>query len=182
MRCCKPFVIFALTIVLTIPACKTGRGTGTLAGGGVGALVGGVAGGWQWAAIGAAAGAAGGYIIGNEADQAKARRSKKVPLNELQPLAGTKWKLIELESEVDHPFKSFTADFRTDGTVRTVKVTPQGERKVSTEKYRFAGDILIINKTDYVLNFHWKLEGNTLTIWGRDEDAKKWHLTFQKIS
>jgi hypothetical protein len=175
------FRIIALALLLAVvPACETGRQTGALTGAGIGGIVGGAAGGWKWAAIGAAAGAAGGYIIGNESDRAAAKNYSSVPENELQPLAGTRWELTNVVSDMPRKYQAFAAEFRPDGTLMTNATLMDGTQKSDQERYRIVGDILIVNKPDYVLNFNWQLDGDTLTVSGIGEDRVHLVATFRR--
>lgn len=175
------FCIVTLALLLAIlPSCETGRQTGALGGAGVGALVGGVAGGWQGAAIGTAVGAAGGYIIGNESDRAAAKNYSSVPAHELQPLSGTRWELTNVVSDMPRKYQTFAAEFRPDGVLATNATLMDGTTKAAQEGYRIVGDILIVNKPDYVLNFNWQLDGDTLTVSGIGSDKVHLVATFRR--
>ncbi len=165
-------------IILILSGCQTSRGTGALAGGGVGALIGGAAGGWQGAAIGAAIGVGAGYIIGNEADKAKASRYATVPSEELRPFAGTRWELTKLETpDPEETYDRVTVDFRANGTVVTRK-TRGGKTTENHESYRVVGGVLIINKPGYIINARYTLTGDTLHL--SDKNLKK-AATFRRI-
>jgi hypothetical protein len=146
----------------------------------VGALAGGLAGGWKWAAIGSAIGAGTGYIIGNESDKAAAKRYSSVPANELQPLAGTRWNAVNVVSDTPRKYETFMAEFRPDGILFTSGMLLDGTTRTAEEKYRIVGDILIVNKADYILNLNWQLDGDTLVVSGIGEDRARFVCTFKR--
>ena len=166
--------------ILAIPACETGAQTGALGGAGVGALAGGLAGGWKWAAIGSAIGAGSGYIIGNESDKAAAKRYSSTPASELQPLSGTRWNAVDVVSTAPRKYETFMAEFRPDGTLFTSGKLLDGTTRTAEEKYRIVGDILIVNKADYILNLNWQLDGDTLIVSGIGEDRVHFVGTFER--
>ena len=169
--------LFCLSLLM-VPGCQTSRGTGALAGGGVGALIGGAAGGWQGAAIGGAIGIGTGYIIGNEVDKAKAESYSAVPAEELRPFSGTRWELTELQTATPGPaYDRVTIDFGRGGTLVTRK-TRDGRTTETFESYRVVGGVLIVNKPGYIINARYSLTGDTLHL--SDTNLRK-AATFRRI-
>lgn len=168
-------------VVITIGAgCATKGQTGALSGAGVGALVGGIAAGsgseLAGAAVGAGIGAGLGYLIGNEMDKEEAQKRQKATEEELRPLAGTTWQVVSVVPKPDKPFKSIVSHFRPDGTVLTTKTLENGRVEKDVEKYRIVGKTLIVNKTDYVINARFKVEGDKLYV-----DTEKRSIVCQRI-
>jgi hypothetical protein len=149
-----------------LAACESGRGTGTLAGAGIGALIGQAAGGnTQATLIGAGVGAAGGYIIGNEADRARAREQQRraAPPAELQPLGGTSWTLVSITPESARNFSSMVIDFRNTGVLFTTRTDMDGRVRTDEEFFRVVSNTLIVNDRDYIINGPFILQGRSLT-------------------
>jgi hypothetical protein len=158
--------LMMLSVLLCFPGCETNRGTGTLAGAGVGALIGQAAGrNTTSTLIGAGVGAAGGYIIGNEMDrrQTRDRRRQTAPPNELQPLAGTTWTLVNITPESARNFASMIIDFRTDGVLVTTRTETNGTVRTDEEYYRVVNNTLIVNDRDYILNGPFVFQERALT-------------------
>lgn len=154
--------------LLVNSGCQSGRGTGTLAGAGMGALVGQLAGGTATSTlIGAGVGAAGGYIIGNEVDRRQARQrtaqAAPTPVNELQPLAGTNWTLTSITPESARNFTSMIIEFRSNGTLVTTRTENDGRVRTDEEYFRVVNNTLIVNDRDYILNGPFILNNRTLT-------------------
>lgn len=157
-----------LGITLSLAGCQSGRGTGTLAGAGVGALVGQLAGGTATSTlIGAGIGAAGGYIIGNEADRRQARQRAQAaaptPINELQPLAGTNWTLTSITPESARTFTSMIIEFRSNGVLVTTRTESDGTVRTDEEYFRVVNNTLIVNDRDYIINGPFILNNRSLT-------------------
>lgn len=115
--------------IIMASGCATKRGTGALAGGGVGALIGQAAGrSTEGALIGAAVGTGVGYVIGNELDKKEAKTleaQSAVPNN--APLAGTTWQVTSLVRDELLPHRSIVLEFRTEGRFITTRTLPTGE-------------------------------------------------------
>jgi hypothetical protein len=157
-----------LGVTVSLAGCQSGRGTGTLAGAGMGALVGQLAGGTATSTlIGAGIGAAGGYIIGNEVDRRqvnqRAAQSVPTPVNELQPLAGTNWMLVSVNPESARTFASMIIEFRGDGVLVTTRTENDGTVRTDEEFFRVVNNTLIVNDRDYIINGPFILQGRTLT-------------------
>ncbi len=161
-------IVAIISSLLLGAGCATQGQTGALAGAGAGALIGGLAnmhGSWgATALIGAGVGAGVGYLIGNEKDKKEAAQRQAVSEEELRPLAGTKWEVIEITPKQEETYKSIVAHFRTDGIVVTTKTNMKGSAKSAHEKYRISGSTLIIYKPDYVENAQFSIEGKKLII------------------
>jgi hypothetical protein len=146
--------------------CETAKGTGALAGGGIGTLIGAAAGEGQGALIGAAIGTGVGYIIGDQVDEKRAKEleaSKATP--EVAPLGGTRWKLVSINTTKPVPaYVSKVVDFRPDARVITTTTKPDGQVETIDESYRVVGDVLIVNKPGYLVNAKYKLESGRLLI------------------
>jgi hypothetical protein len=168
----KQFVQFSILVVLlgTVAVqsgCSTAKGTGSLAGGGVGALIGAAAGNTQGAIIGAAIGTGIGYIIGDQVDEKKAKEmsAKGSTHNEVGPLGGTRWTLTNLTtSKPVPPYTSKVIDFRPDGRLITTTTQPDGNVVTADESYRVVNQTLIVNKPGYMVNATYALDGSKLTI------------------
>jgi len=156
--------------LLLAGGCQTAKGTGALAGGGIGTVIGAVAGDTQGAIIGAAIGTGVGYIIGDQVDEQRAKEieaGKGKP--EVSPLGGTKWKLTSVTTaEKVTPYVSKVVEFRPDAHVITTTTKADGQVEVFDESYRVSGTTLIINKPGYMVNAKYRLESNRLVL----EDAK----------
>lgn len=174
--------IVGMVLTLSLSAgCATKGQTGALAGAGAGAAIGGLAnmhGSWgATALIGAGLGAGIGYLIGNEEDKKDAARRQAAGVDELRPLAGTVWQVINIEPAPKHSYKSIISSFRHDGTVVTTKTNMDGKVESESEQYRVVGSTLIINKPGYVENTKFKIEGDKLFI-----DYGNGSATLQRIS
>lgn len=157
-------LVVMIGLSLATAGCESGRGTGTLAGAGVGALVGQVAGGTATSTlVGAGVGAAGGYIIGNEMDRAKARRGETESLADLEPLAGTAWTLVSVTPESARPAASMVIDFRNDGILFSTMTYHDGTVRTNEEHYRVVNQTLIVNDTNYIINGSFILQNRSLT-------------------
>ncbi|HEY7088831.1 MAG TPA: glycine zipper domain-containing protein [Tepidisphaeraceae bacterium] len=159
--------LVTLSPLLATLGCETGRGTGTLAGAGVGGLVGLAAGGTpRGALIGAGVGAMGGYIIGNEMDRAYARGQRErheVNRSDLQPLMGTTWRLDSITPAAARLHASVVIEFRPDGILRTTRTRDDGRVTTDEEFYRIVNNILIVNDIDYIINGPFILQDRSLT-------------------
>ncbi len=169
--------LISLTIIVTaallIPGCATKAGTGALLGGGVGGVIGGAAGGWEGAAIGTAVGIGAGYIVGNEADKEKAKSYTSgtvtyIPADELTPFSGSKWKLVKVFGDAPMTFKTLSVEFLRNGIAITTRTAADGLTAVVHERYRVVGEVLIINRPGYVLNFTWSIRGDRLFLKDRN--------------
>ena len=177
-------IICMLGMVLTLSlsaGCATKGQTGALAGAGAGAAIGGLAnmhGSWgATALIGAGLGAGIGYLIGNEEDKKDAARRQAASADELRPLSGTIWQVINIVPTPKHSYKSIISNFRPDGIVVTTKTNTDGRVESESEQYRIVGSTLIINKPGYVENTTFKIEGDRLFI-----DYGNGSTTLQRIS
>jgi hypothetical protein len=159
--------VFALVGLLLASGCSTAKGTGALAGGGIGALIGAAAGDTEGALIGGAIGTGVGYIIGDQVDEKKAKEmsTKGDTHSEVGPLGGTRWKLASLNtSRTVEPYSSKVVDFRANGKVLTTTTKPDGSVTTAEEAYRVVGDTLIVNKPGYVVNAKFRLDGKQLIV------------------
>ena len=186
MKSVKKFIsiICMLGMVLTLSlsaGCATKGQTGALAGAGAGAAIGGLAnmhGSWgATALIGAGLGAGIGYLIGNEEDKKDATRRQAANADELKPLSGTIWQVINIVPAPKQAYKSIISNFRPDGIVVTTKTNMDGKVESDSEQYRIVGSTLIINKPGYVENTTFKIEGDRLFI-----DYGNGSTTLQRIS
>jgi hypothetical protein len=161
------FVRILCTLALAhVVGCATAKGTGALAGGGMGALIGAAAGDTQGALIGAAIGTGVGYIIGDQVDEKKAKdiEAGKAKV-EVAPLGGSRWQLINISTTKPvSPYASKLMEFRPDAHLITTTTTQAGQVQVYDESYRVVGDTLIINKPGYLINAKYKMDGNRLTV------------------
>ena len=161
------------TIIFT-GGCETRQQTGTLAGTGIGALIGQAAGGDTKATlIGAAIGAGVGHLIGNSQDK---KAAKEYDMMQPTTLTGTRWKIVNLLMQDKPKFESMTVEFRPDGKVVTTRHESGGTMTFTEEKYRIAGDTLIINKTDYIINAKYRINGNEMTV-----DCDRFRAVLQRI-
>lgn len=148
--------------------CATQAQTGALTGAGAGALIGGLAnmhGSWgATALLGAGVGAGVGYLIGNEQDKKNAASRRTASAEELKPLAGTTWKVINVTPRPEKSYKSIVSHFGRNGTVVTTKTGMDGKVTKMMERYRIVGSTLILSHSSYVENTKFSMEGNKLTI------------------
>jgi len=177
----------ALMVAFLVPAgCATNKGTGALAGGGLGAIVGGAAGGTKYAVIGAAAGAGVGYLIGDKKDEEhadelekqNAAKKRAAELHaEVGDLGGTKWNVISLEpAPADGPYVLKVIEFGNDSHVTSTTTRKDGDKLVWTENYRVVGNTLIVNRKDVLVNVRFKISGNRLTL-----DAAEFKAVAERI-
>ena len=167
-------VICICASVLLSSGCETRAQTGTLAGSGIGALIGQAVGGDTKATlIGAAIGAGAGHLIGNSQDK---KAAKEYDMSQPTTLTGTKWKIINLLMEDKPKFDSMTVEFRPDGKVVTTRYEPGGTMTFTEEKYRIVGDTLIINKSDYIINAKYRINGTEMTV-----DCDRFRAVLQRI-
>ena len=150
-----------------VTSCSTAKGTGALAGGGIGALIGAAAGDTQGALIGAAVGTGVGYIIGDQVDEKRAKEmsAKGDTHSEVAPLGGTRWKLASLNTtRTIEPYASKVVDFKPNGRVITTTTKTDGNVETFDESYRVVGDTLIVNKPGYLVNAKFKVNANQLVV------------------
>jgi len=158
--------LLLLCLPMSMTGCESSRGTGTLAGAGMGALIGQAAGGNTRATlIGAGVGAAGGYLIGNEVDRAQARERERAPVRpaDVAPLAGTSWMLTSIVPESARTFSSMIIDFRSNGVLFTTRTDMDGNVRTDEEHFRIVNNTLIVNDRDYILNGPFIMQGRNLT-------------------
>ena len=149
-------------LVVLTAGCQTDAQTGGLAGAGLGALAGQAIGGdTKSTLIGAGIGAGVGYIIGNEKDK---KATQNYNPNTPTTLSGTKWKVISLVPEKKPGYESLVVEFRSDGIVVTTRFEPGGTKTITEEHYRIVGNTLIVNKTDYLINAEYKIDGQLLIV------------------
>jgi hypothetical protein len=154
--------IYICAATIIVGGCETRTQTGTLAGTGIGALIGQAVGGDTKATlIGAAIGAGAGHLIGNSQDK---KAAKEYDMMQPTTLTGTKWKIVNLLMQDKPKFDSMTVDFRPDGKIVTTRYEPGGTMTFTEERYRIVGDTLIINKSDYIINANYRIEGNKMTV------------------
>ena len=161
------FMLASVVAIAGTAGCETSKGTGALAGAGVGALIGAAAGDTQGAIIGAAIGTGVGYIIGDQVDKKKAEEmsAKGNTHSEVGPLGGTRWKLSSVTvSKPVAPYVSKIVEFRPDGRAITTTTHPDGRVESVDESYRVVEQTLIVNKPGYLVNAHFELNGSNLTI------------------
>src|SRR5262245_48030291 len=139
-------VTLTLLACAMLAGCETAKGTGALAGGGIGTLIGAAAGDTQGAIIGAAIGTGVGYIIGDQVDEKRAKDMEAAHTTpETGPLAGTRWKLASLDTQKPvPPYTSKVIEFRPDARVITTTTKPDGQIETFDESYRVVGDTLIV--------------------------------------
>jgi hypothetical protein len=153
---------------LTSIGCDSAKGTGALAGAGVGALIGQAAGhSTEATLIGGAIGTGVGYIIGDQVDKKKAEEMSKQgdTHNEVGPLGGTRWKLMSLNTTVKlDPYVSRIVEFKPNGKVITTTTKTDGSLITAEESYRVVGTTLIVNKPGYLVNARYNIDGNRLIV------------------
>jgi hypothetical protein len=167
-------IVFAILIATATFAFgqSSNAKKGTMWGAGLGAVAGGLIGHHGSSAlIGAAVGAGVGYVVGNEKDKEKAQkmseqsRSNNYAHNETGPFPGTRWQLMDWspkQSKVD--FASKTFEFGKDAWVKTTTKYKDGRTTADSESYRVVDDILIVNKGDYLVNYHFTIQGSQMTV------------------
>ena len=166
--------ITAVLLAMSFAACAADSTTkkSTAWGAGIGALVGVAIGGHgSDALIGAAVGAGVGYVVGNEQDKKKAQqmsdasRSQNYAHNETGPFGGTRWRLADWSpKDPKANFRGKTFEFGRDGWVKTTTTYNDGRTSTDSENYRVNGDVLIVNKGDYLVNFKFMLKGDELAV------------------
>jgi hypothetical protein len=145
--------------------CATSGQTGAVAGAGVGALMGQLIGrNTASTLIGAGIGTGLGYIIGNEKDKMDAQGRQTVRIEETEPLGGTVWQVISVNPKPKPVFKSIVSHFKKDGTVVTTKIYRDDRVETDVERFRIVGSTLIVNKSDYVINARFRIDGNQMTM------------------
>ena len=178
-------IVYYLLVLTMMAGCATHGKTGALTGAGVGALAGQIIGSSTEATlIGAAVGTGVGYIIGNEMDKEKAKKMSsngktgKTTHQEVAPLGGTKWKVVDIAPKELLPkkFTSKSLEFGTNGQLTTRTTYPDGNKDVTTENYRVVGDTLIVNKPGYLVNAKFSIKGDEMTV-----DVDKFRGLFKRI-
>ena len=178
------FVLSALLIALA-GGCATHGQTGLLAGAGVGALAGQLIGGnTKSTLIGTAIGTGVGYIVGNEMDKKKAKEmsqaSKSANYNhqEVSPLGGIKWKVVDVapKDRLPKKFTVKTLEFGPNGHLTTRTTYPDGTNDVTNENYRVVGDTLIVNKPGYLVNAKFSIQGDQMTM-----DVKEFRAILKRM-
>jgi uncharacterized protein YcfJ len=176
------FVMAALLAgCLLASGCATGKQTGALAGGGLGAVIGGAAGGTKYAVIGSAAGAGVGYLIGNKKDKAHAEELEKENAakkraaeihSEVGKLGGTRWNVTSVDPAPEGvPYVLKVVEFSIDGHLTTTTTMKDGDKIVRTENYRVVGNTLIVNRKGSLVNARFTISGKRLTIEADDFKA-----------
>jgi hypothetical protein len=119
-----------------------------------------------------------GYIIGDEADKNRAREMSQASRfsdyrhQEVGPLGGTRWKLVELAPLDFAPaFKAKIFDFSPNGHVNTTTAYPNGEVQVIREIYRVVGDTIIVNRPGYVINAQYEIKDDQMTLRAKEFKA-----------
>lgn len=171
-------LLAALALVLTFPACSSPGGRGATTGLGIGTLIGGLAGNREGALIGAGVGAGVGFLIGDATDQSRVEDLDEAPAADLEPLAGTEWRLQKLEADEPHDLADMTATFLRDGTVRTTKTMLDGRQETTIERYRIVGDTLIVNRDDYLMNMPFSRTDDRLSI---EKEDGRWVATLARV-
>jgi hypothetical protein len=167
-------ILILPSLVFVSGGCQTRAQTGTLTGAGLGALIGQAVGGDTKATlIGAAIGAGVGHLIGNSQDKKAAKE-----YNMMQPttLTGTKWKVINLVAKDKPEFTTMTVEFRPDGKVVTTRHEPGGTMTITEERYRIVGNTLIINKSDYLINAKYRIDGSEMVV-----DCERFRAVLKRI-
>ncbi|MFZ5584590.1 MAG: glycine zipper domain-containing protein [Thermodesulfobacteriota bacterium] len=171
----------AVLLALTVGAgagCATQAQTGAAAGAGIGALIGQAIGhNTAGTLIGTGVGAGLGYIIGNELDKKTVSQRREPSHAEVQPLAGSVWRVTSIVPRPAHPYREWKIHFRGDGTALNTKVEQSGQVTEVVERYRVVGATLILNQDDYVINARYRIEGNQLYM-----DTGEHSIVMQRIS
>jgi hypothetical protein len=159
----------AAAALLVSGACATAKGTGALAGAGIGGLAGAIIDDGTGAVIGAAIGTGVGYIIGDQVDEKKAlEMSQASPVGdhtEVGALGGTRWAVLSIEpKDVAPPFASKVVEFGPNGHVTTTTTLPSGDLVVANENYRVIDDMLVMNKPGYIINAKYAIDGDQLMV------------------
>jgi hypothetical protein len=175
----KNLVCVILTVSMCVPllltgGCQTRAQTGALAGTGIGALAGQVIGGSTSATLlGAGIGAGAGYLIGNSQDK---KAAKTYDMSQPTTLTGTKWKVVSLVKEDMPEYTSMFVEFKPNGEVVTTRHEPGGTMTITEERYRIAGNTLIINKPGYIINATYRIQDNQMTV-----DCLQFHAVLQRV-
>lgn len=169
------FLMVASGVMAATIGCATSE-QGPFSGHGLGALVLGAVGEETPSArVGADYGTGIGYVIGNEADKEKARQMTLARANshqEVGPLGGTKWKLVELVPlEFVPPFTAKVFDFGSGGHLYTTTAYPDGKVDLTDEIYRVVGDTLIINRPGYIINAKFEIRDNQMNVHAQEFKA-----------
>jgi glucokinase len=154
--------------------CATDGQTGALAGGGLGALLGQAIGHDTKATlIGAGIGTGLGFIIGNERDKREVSRysQSSYSYDENEILEGSRWRLVTMFPRVSEPFESKIIEFKSRGRMSTITTKIGGYVSSTEEQYRIVGNLIIVNKPDYIINANFKFSGNKLMISADDFSA-----------
>lgn len=167
-------ILILPSLVFVSGGCQTRAQTGSALGAGIGALVGQAIGGDTKATlIGTAIGAGAGYLIGNAKDKEAA---KTYDFSQPTTLTGTKWKIISLVAKDKPEFTTMTVEFRPDGKVVTTRYEPGGTMTITEERYRIVGNTLIINKSDYLINAKYRIDGNEMVV-----DCERFRAVLKRI-
>ncbi|MBP8980900.1 MAG: hypothetical protein KBG09_06625 [Syntrophobacterales bacterium] len=153
--------------------------TGAAAGAGIGALAGQLIGhNTAGTLIGAGVGMGLGYIIGNELDKQKVAKQQTVAENETKPLADTTWQIVKVtpKPKQKDPYTSRVSHFKTDGTVISTLMKPDGKVEITNERYRIVGSTLIINHDDYIINARFRIDGRQMIL-----DTGKYSMVLQRL-
>lgn len=153
--------------------------TGAAAGAGIGALAGQLIGhNTAGTLIGAGVGMGVGYIIGNEMDKQKAAKQQNVAEDETKPLADTTWQIIKVTPKPKHkdPYTSRVSHFKTDGTVISTLMKPDGTVETTNERYRIVGSTLIINHDNFIINARFRIDGRRMVM-----DTGEYSMVLQRL-
>ena len=169
-------VLLALAVGLGA-GCATQGQTGAVAGAGIGALIGQAIGGnTAGTLIGSGVGAGLGYIIGNEMDKQAVSQRRQPSHNEVQPLAGSVWRVTSVTPRPANPHREWKIHFRPDGTALNTKVEADGRVVEEVERYRVVGATLILNQDDYVINARFQIDGNRMYL-----DTGEYSIVMQRL-
>lgn len=172
INCIVTICICALAF--SIGGCQTRAQTGSALGAGIGALAGQAIGrNTKATLIGTAIGAGAGYLIGNDQDK---KAAKAYDFSQPTALTGTKWKVISLVMEEKPEFETMTVEFRPDGKIVTTRYESGGTMTITEERYRIVGNTLIINKSDYLINAKYRIDGNEMIV-----DCERFRAVLKRI-
>lgn len=154
-----------VTLAMLAAGCATSRGPDPR---GIGGMIGAAAGRASTSAVfGAEAGTDVGYVIGDEADRAKAARLDVSEHYEVGRLGATRWNVLDVRPADRVPaFVEKIVYFRLDGRVETTTKLADGRTRSIDESYRVVGGTLILSGPGYLVNASYRIVGQQMILNG----------------
>ncbi len=157
-----------MIVVLTLASGCASDGAPDLAG--LGGMLGAIAGPeTKGRLVGDDVGEGVGYVIGDEADRAKAARLDAAEHYEVGRIGATRWRVLDVQPYGRLPaFEEMMVYFRPDGRVETTTKFADGRTEEADESYRVVGGTIILTRRGYLINTKYWITGQQMILDGDD--------------